>query len=195
MRTFPLSTAPRAVSALLSRARRVTLHGPGASALSLQFAAEAACDNSTVTYLCGDNRFDPYAIARLARRCRRRQEDVLARILVARAFTCFQLGELIERLRPEDVSGPVIVTGICSAFLDEDLSHRDAARLFYRVLWRLADLADRGAALLLCESDAIASARRGYFLTDLFQASNFILRLDGTPCYTLEMRHDRALLQ
>src|SRR5262245_59673166 len=149
MRRFPLSSAPRALNALLSPARRVALYGPHASSISLHYAAETACDKSPVVYICGDNRFNPYAIARLARQLHQRCEDVLNRVLVARAFTAFQFNELIQRLKPDEAAGPVILSGICSASLDEDMSHNDAASRYYRVLWRLAGLAGRGTPLLL----------------------------------------------
>ena len=193
MRTFPLSTAPRAVNALLSPARRVTLYGARASSLSLHYAAETACEKKPVVFICGDNRFNPYTVARLARQFHHRREEALNRILVARAFTGFQFNELIQRLNPDEAAGPVIVSGICSTFMDEDLPHNDAARLFYRVLWRLAELADRGMSFLLVESREIAGARRAHFLNDLYQASNFIFRLDDEHSYTLEMRSYRPL--
>ncbi len=195
MRTFPLSTAPRAVNALLSPARRVTLYGARASSLSLHYAAETACEKKPVVFICGDNRFNPYTVARLARQFHHRQEEALNRILVARAFTGFQFNELIQRLNPNEVAGPVIISGICSTFTDEDLSHNDAARLFYRVLWRLAELAGRGMSFLLCESQEIAGARRAHFLKDLYKASNFIFRFDGEHSYTLEMPNYRPLYQ
>jgi hypothetical protein len=195
MRTFPLDTAPRAVNALLSPARRVTLYGARASSLSLHYAAETACEKKPVVFVCGDNRFDPYTVARLARQFHHRQEEALNRILVARAFTGFQFNELIQRLNPDEVAGPVIISGICSTFMDEDLSHNDAARLFYRVLWRLAELAGRGMSFLLCKSQEITGTRRAHFLKDLYKASNFIFRLDGEHSYTLEMRSYCPLYQ
>jgi len=67
------------------------------------------------------------------------------------------------------------------------MSHIDAARLYYRVLWRLAELADRGMSFLLCESQEIAGTRRAHFLNDLYRASNFIFRLNDERSYTLEM--------
>lgn len=195
MRTFPLDTAPLAVNALLSPARRVTLYGARASSLSLHYAAETACEKKPVVFICGDNRFDPYTVARLARQFHHRQEEALNRILVARAFTGFQFNELIQRLNPNEVVGPVIISGICSTFMDEDLSHNDSARLFYRVLRRLAELAGRGMSFLLCESQEIAGTRRAHFLKDLYKASNFIFHLDGEHSYTLEMPNYRPLYQ
>jgi hypothetical protein len=193
MRTFPLSSAPLAVNALLSPTRRVTLYGPGADSLGLRYAAEAACGREQVIFICGDNRFDPYAVARLAKRLRHSREEALSRILVARAFTGYQFEELVRRLNPDEVAGPVILSGICSAFLDEDIPHNDAARLYYRTLWLLAELAGRGLAILLTESREIAGARRAHFLADLYRASNFIFRLDGGHSFTLEMRIYRPL--
>lgn len=193
MRTLPLSSAPLAVNALLSPTRRVTLYGPGAYSISLRYAAEAACRRDQVIYICGDNRFNPYEVARLAKQFRHSREDALSRILVARAFTGYQFDELIRRLKPNEVAGPVILSGICSAFLDEDIPHNDAARLYYRTLWRLAELAGKGLAILLTESLEIAGTRRAHFLTDLYRASDFILRLDGEHSFTLEMRDHRPL--
>ena len=83
----------------------------------------------------------------------------MRRILVARAFTAYQLDELIHRLDPpttvEDAYGVVIVSGVCAAFLDEDVTDADAARLFYRSLWRLRDLSQEGMTLLLTESETL----------------------------------------
>ena len=44
----------------------------------------------------GGNRFDGYFVARLARRLTPQPRVVLSRMRLSRAFTCFQLAELIE---------------------------------------------------------------------------------------------------
>lgn len=121
MRTLPLSCAPLAVSSMLSLGKRITLYGPGASTLSYRFAAETACNEKQVVFICGDNRFDPYAIARMAKQLHHSREAALSRILVARAFTGYQLDELLRRLKPNEVTGPVILSGLCSVFMDEDI--------------------------------------------------------------------------
>jgi len=195
VRTLPLSSAPLAVNALLNPARKITLYGRSAASLSIRYAAEAACQGHEVIYLCGDNRFNPYAIARIAGERNQSRDLALSRVYVARAFTGYQFVELVQRLDPKELSRPVIISGICSAFLDEDIPNNDAARLYYRTLARLSELADGGMAFLLTESEEIAGTRRAYFLTDLFRASNFIFRLDGESTYTLEMRRYRPLLR
>lgn len=193
MRTLPISTAPLALSKLLLPAQRVTVYGPGASSLSLRFAAETACNEKQVVFICGDNRFNPYVIARMARQLHHSREAALRRILVARAFTGYQLDELIRRLKPDEVTGPVILSGICSTFLDEDIPINDAARLFYRSIWRLCDLAVKGMSFLITESQEIGKTRRAHFLTDLFRASNFVFHLDGEHSFRLETRSPRPL--
>jgi hypothetical protein len=194
LRTLPMSSAPLAVNALLYPARKITLFGNNAASLSLCYAAQAACERHEIVYICGDNRFDPYTLARIARQHDQSREMALSRIFVARAFTGYQFTELVQQLDPNRAAGPVIISGICSAFFDEDISDNDAARLYYRTLSRLAELADRGLALLLTQTEEVVGKRRAYFLTDLFRASNFIFRLDGERTYTLEMRRYRPLL-
>ncbi|HKX28202.1 MAG TPA: hypothetical protein VJ302_10940 [Blastocatellia bacterium] len=194
MCTLPLSTAPLALNGLLYPARKITLYGRSAARLSYRYAAESACErDKSPIFLVGDNRFDVYAIARYARSQNQSQERVLNRILVARAFTGHQLVELIRRLDPDKISGAVIISGICSAFLDQDLTDNEAARLYYRLLARLKKLADAGTALLLTETAEIAETRRAYFLTSLFQESNFVFYLDGEQTYTLEMKSYRPI--
>ncbi len=49
----------------------------------------------------GGNRFDGYFVARLARRLTPQPRAVLSRMRLSRAFTCFQLAELIENTPAE----------------------------------------------------------------------------------------------
>jgi hypothetical protein len=168
----------------------VVVCGDQAWTLGVHLAAQMACEYKRVLYLCGDNRFDVYAVARLVRSLDENQEETLSRILVARAFTAYQLDELIHRLNPEEAFGVVIISGVCTAFFDEDVTHSDAARLFYRSLRRLGDLLRGGLTLLLTESEAPKHTKRAYFLTDLCRASNVVMRLEGEHSFTLERRRD-----
>jgi hypothetical protein len=189
MRTLPISSAPRVVRATILPSRMVTVYGAYASTLGVHLAAQMACEHKSSLYLCGDNRFDPYAAARCARSQQKSPEEALGRILVTRAFTAYQLDELIHRLdlpkTVEDAYGVVVVSGICSAFLDEDVTHTDAARLFYRSLWRLRDLSRKGLALLIAQSETPKNPHRAHFLTDLFRASSEVIRLEGERQLTL----------
>jgi|SRR5262245_8469997 len=194
MRILPISSAPLAVRTLLSPSRITTVCGDQAWTLGQQLAAQVACEFKQVLYLCGDNRFNPYAVARLAKSQHKSPEEALGRILVARAFTAYQLDELIHRLTSEDAYAVVVISGICSSFFDEDVTHNDAARLFYRSLWHLAKLSSEGVTLLLTESEIPKRTARAYFLTDLCRASNMVVRLEGDHTFRLEHRRGRLMV-
>jgi hypothetical protein len=166
----------------------VAVTGEQAWTLGQQAAARMACEGKRTLVLCGDNRFNSYAIARIAKAREKRPEEVLRRILVARAFTAHQLDELIHRLRADDDYALVIISGICTAFLDEDVASNEAARLYYRSLWRLASLAREGLTLLLTENASSKQTPRAHFLTDLCRASNVVIRVEGEHGFTLERR-------
>src|SRR5215470_1932227 len=179
MRTLPINSAPLAARASILPSRIVAVCGGHAWSLGVNLAAQMACEYKPSLYLCGDNRFDPYLVARFTKAQQKSPEEALRRILVARAFTAYQLDELIHRLNPEEAYGVVIISGVCTAFFDEDVIRNDAARLFYRSLWRLADLARRGLTLLLTQSETPKRSERAHFLNDLCRASDELIRLDG----------------
>jgi hypothetical protein len=157
----------------------------------MHIAAHAACKRNRVVFICGDNRFDPYAISRAAKAMGARPEDALRAIRIARAFTAYQLSELVDRLGAGSGEDFVVISGPCSTFFDEDVPLVDAARLFYRMLWRVVELARGGRTMLLVQGAADASARRAYFLTDLCRVSDVVLRLGGRHSFTLEQRWGR----
>ena len=193
MRTLPISSAPRAARALILPSRMVTICGDQAWSLGVYLAAQMACECEQSLYLCGDNRFDPYAVTRCARAQQKSPEEALGRIFVSRAFTAYQLDELIHRLNPESFYGVVIVSGFCATFFDEDVTHNDAARLFYRSLCRLRDLSREGLTLLFTQSEIPKRTQRAYFLTDLCRASDVVMRLEGERSFTLEHRRGRPM--
>jgi hypothetical protein len=176
----------------------ITICGDGSWTLGLQLAAQMACECRRVLYFCGDNRFNPYTVARLARSHEKSPEEALGRILVARAFTAYQLDELIHRLNPQeildDACGIVVISGFCTAFFDEDVTPNEAARLFYRSLWRLTECSREGLTLLLTQSETPKRTGRAYFLTDLCRASNVVMRLEGEHSFTLERRGGRLAI-
>ncbi len=191
-KTLPISMAPSVAFGSLTPARKVMLCGEDAYGLAHYVTARVACERRQVRFICGDNRFDPYTISRFARSRKVRPEAALRSILIARAFTAYQLSELVNRLDPS-ISDLVIISGPCSTYFDEDVSIIDAARLFYRALWRIVELASGGMTLLLVQSEMPASTRRTHFLTDLCRASDVVLRLGGQHTFALENRQRFAL--
>lgn len=94
----------------------------------------------------GGNSFDGYFVARQARRFSTHPHAVLERIRLSRAFTCFQLAELIENApaNPE----PLFVLNLLSTFYDESVPLRDSERLLATAITHLRRLAAVGPVIV-----------------------------------------------
>jgi hypothetical protein len=80
-----------------------------------------------VVVVDGGNRFDGYALARELRRQTPRVQETLKRILLSRAFTCYQTMALLAKL-PVDGT-PVVVLDLLATFRDENVSWGKRRRL------------------------------------------------------------------
>ena len=113
------------------------------------FLPRLMAEGKRVLCLDGANRFDPLLLARLARQRGVAAAEYNQRIRVARAFTCFQLTELLVRAPrwlenfPADA---IIVTALPDLYFDEDVREREAWVAFRRALEALRALARGGAS-------------------------------------------------
>ncbi|MDE3090530.1 MAG: hypothetical protein KGJ80_14205 [Chloroflexota bacterium] len=114
-------------------------------------AVRLAAEHRAVWVLDGANSFDAYFAARVARSLECAPEALLARIRLSRAFTCYQMSELIARQTPAPVDAPTVVfcLGLLETFYDEDIPVADAVRLLKRSLAQLANLARRGVTIVI----------------------------------------------
>jgi hypothetical protein len=113
----------------------------------------AAVARHDVWVLDGGNSFDAYFVARLARQWHHAPESILARIHLSRAFTCYQMNELITRrlstaIRPFPPA-TIVCLGFLETFCDEDVPMADAVRLLKSVLARLTELAHQGHTIFV----------------------------------------------
>jgi hypothetical protein len=69
-----------------------------ANPLMLELAARLAVEQP-LRVLDGGNRFNVYPVAKAVRRCTARLEEALGRIILSRAFTCYQLQALLDMLQ------------------------------------------------------------------------------------------------
>jgi hypothetical protein len=113
-------------------------HGhPDVPRLFHYFLPRLVAQGKPVLCLDGANCFDPLLIARFAR-----ERDVEAavfnkRLRVSRAFTCFQLTELLARtprLLEKFSARVLIVTALPDLYFDEDVREREAAVSFRHAL-------------------------------------------------------------
>src|SRR5882672_578385 len=101
------------------------------------FLPRLLAEGKQVLCLDGANRFDPLLIARLARQRGREVAEFNRRIRVARAFTCFQLTELlvrVPRLLEQFAADALVVTALPDLYFDEDVRERDAGVTFRHAL-------------------------------------------------------------
>src|SRR5580693_1467848 len=157
------------------------------------FLPRLLAEGKQVLCLDGANRFDPLLIARLARQRGIAAAEFNRRIRVARAFTCFQLTELLVRV-PRFVekfaADALIVTALPDLYFDEDVRDRDAAVAFRHALDALRALTPLPLGVaVFSDATSFAGPRRAMFpqlttqATELWRfaldAENGKLRLIG----------------
>jgi len=128
-------------------------YGPGSTPrLSHYFLPRLLLQGKRVLFLDGANSADPRLLARLARERRVSFERFNRQIKMARAFTCFQLTELVARVPrflesfPADV---LVVTALPDLYFDEDVRDWDACVAFEQALSNLDRLARQPLTLAI----------------------------------------------
>src|SRR5579863_3190344 len=140
----PSPPTPRKPWALPPAGLAVFYGRPETPRLFHYFLPRLLAEGKQVLCLDGANRFDPLLIARLARQRGIAATEFNRRIRVARAFTCFQLTELlvrVPRFLEKFVADALIVTALPDLYFDEDVRDRDAAVAFHHALDALRALA------------------------------------------------------
>ncbi len=119
----------------------VMLAPHAARALLLEGAARLALHH-TVRVLDGGNQFNAYNVARSIRRYTADLEPTLARIHLARAFTCYQVETLISgaamQVKPTQVT---FILDMLSTFNDENVPLAERKRLLERIRLALRAIA------------------------------------------------------
>lgn len=123
----------------------------------------------------GGNRFDGYLVARLARRLTPRPHAVLEHMRLSRAFTCFQLAELIETAPAS--RAPLLVLDLLNTFYDESVPLRESARLLGRVIGQLQRLARSAPVIVGAREPQALVAERWTLLEQLQAAADATWRL------------------
>lgn len=99
-----------------------------ASAESVLLRLLAQHPKDPLVVLDGSNRFNPYALSRVS-------PALLPRVLVSRAFTCYQMEELARQRWP---APRAVVLGLLETFLEQDVPFPTAHRLLVRTVGALS---------------------------------------------------------
>ena len=137
-----------------------------------------AAQGHTLRVFDGGNRFDGYFVARMARRFAGNgaakdpidPHATLSRIRLSRAFTCFQMADLIENT-PVDPE-PLFILDLLSTFYDESVPLRDTKRLLSITIAHLKRLASAGPVVVGAREPRALVKERWKLLDQLQLASD-----------------------
>jgi len=132
-------------------------------------------DGYAVWVLDGANSFNAYVVAKLARRWGYAPEPILGRIKLSRAFTCYQMKELVTR-RLASVLGPprrtaIFCLGLLETFYGEDVKLVDAVRMIKMISATFTTLAQRDYTILITAREPRAEQKDRVVLLNLLKAS------------------------
>jgi hypothetical protein len=151
-----------------------------------------------ILYLDGANQISPLLIARFARECQQDPSSFNSLIRVSRAFTCFQLTELIRRAPnflekfPAQV---VMITALPDLYFDEDVREPEARASFERALESLRHPAlQQLSVMVFSDATSIQTNRKAFFQRLVAQAGR-IVKVTAQPDTTLTFTCEKAAPQ
>jgi hypothetical protein len=146
--------------------------------LSHYFLPRILLNQKRVLYLDGANQISPLLIARFARERELDPSAFNTLIRVSRAFTCFQLTELIRRvpnILEAFAADVLIVTALPDLFFDEDVRDREACASFEHALEGLQEIAMLPISIaVFSDATSIKTKRRDFFQKLCKQASQVL---------------------
>lgn len=162
--------------------KKILFQGEGTGEMASYTAGWMASRGIEVIVLDGANRFNPYIVSAFARRALIAPEEILKKIRIARAFTCYQMTTLMERLDfllKTPGASPrqkiqVILLGLLNTFLDEDVPEREARLLLERTLNKMEEMSAGGVPFFFFQSPVSHHSKRASFMKRLFQFSDLV---------------------
>src|ERR1700730_5169327 len=161
--------------------------------LSHYFLPRVLHEGKRILYLDGANQISPLLMARFARERGLDPSAFNCLIRVSRAFTCFQLTELIRRVpKVLETFDPnvLIVTALPDLFFDEDVRDREARASFEHALEGLRNLAALPLSIAIFSDATSLKTKRQDFFQQLCKQANQVLRVearsDSELCFSCE---------
>ncbi len=140
---------------------------PEVPRLSHYYLPRILLGGQRVLYLDGANQISPLLIARFAREGGLDSSTFNRLVRVSRAFTCFQLMELVRRV-PKILqtfcADVMIVTALPDLFFDEDVQDRPARASFEHALEGLQEIAPLSVSVaVFSDATSFQTKRRDFF--------------------------------
>src|SRR5258708_2239291 len=167
---------------LPSRALTLFYGCPEMPRLSHYFLPRVLHEEKKILYLDGANQISPLLIARFARERGLDPSVFNCLVRVSRAFTCFQLTELIRRvpkfLQTFDAN-VLIVTALPDLFFDEDVRDREARASFEHALEGLREIAPLPISVAVFSDVISYKTTRRDFLQTLRKQANEVVKVEA----------------
>ncbi len=179
---------------LPARALTVFYGCPEMPRLSHYFLPRLLFAKKQILYLDGANQISPLLLARFARERGLDSSSVNSLIRVARAFTCFQLTELVRRVPktlekcPADV---LIVTALPDLYFDEDVQDRPARASFEHALEGLQQLAPLQLSIAVFSDATSFKTKRHDFFKKLRNQADHIIKVESGPESSLSFTREK----
>src|ERR1700682_1830566 len=178
---------------LPDRAFTILYGCPEMPRLSHYFLPRILLNQGRVLYLDGANQISPLLIARFARQRGLEPSAFNTLIRVSRAFTCFQLTELIRRVPAilgTFAADVLIVTALPDLFFDEDVRDREARASFEHALEGLREITPLPiSSAIFSDATSFKTKRRDFFQKLCKQANEVVkveARRDSELSFTCE---------
>ena len=162
--------------------------------LSHYFLPRLLFAKKQILYLDGANQISPLLLARFARERGLDSSSVNSLIRVARAFTCFQLTELVRRVRKtlEKFSADVlIVTALPDLYFDEDVQDRPARASFEHALEGLQQLAPLQLPIAVFSDATSFKTKRHDFFKKLRNQADHIVKVESDSESSLSFTREK----
>src|SRR6266699_5087995 len=179
---------------LSSRAMTVFYGCPEMPLLSHYFLPRLLFANKQILYLDGANQISPLLLARFARERGVEPSEVNGLIRVARAFTCFQLTELVRRVTRilEKFSADVlIVTALPDLYFDEDVRDGEARVSFEHALEGLGNVAPLSLSVAVFSDATSFKTKRRDFFQRLRNQADQVVKVESTPNNKLSFAREK----
>jgi hypothetical protein len=108
----------------------------GGAAMMLDLAARLSLRGPLYLLDCG-NRSNMYRVAKTLRTLTNDPVAVLKNIHLSRAFTCYQVAALLQKLSTGRAEIPILILDLLATFMDESVQSAECNLLFEDVLQRL----------------------------------------------------------
>src|SRR6266478_4821510 len=162
--------------------------------LSHYFLPRLLFAKKQILYLDGANQISPLLLARFARERGVDPSSVNSLIRVARAFTCFQLTELVRRAPktlerfPADV---LIVTALPDLYFDEDVRDREARASFEHALEGLRNVASLRLSIAVFSDATSFKTKRRDFFQRLRNQAEHVVKVEARPGNELSFTREK----